>query len=51
MRSDRDTLTALRRREDEKAEEARRVFAKWWNRGRRRALRRTFEKSLRRRSA
>jgi CHAD domain-containing protein len=51
MRSDRKALAALRRREDEQAEEARRVFAKWWNHGRRRQLRRTFEKSLRRRSA
>lgn len=51
MRSDHETLAALRRREDEQAEEARRAFAKWWNRGRRRRLRRTFEKSLHRRSA
>ena len=51
MRSDRDTLVALERREDERAEEARRTFAKWWNRDRRRQLKRTFAKSLRRHSA
>jgi CHAD domain-containing protein len=51
MRSDRETLAAFRRREDELADEARRLFAKWWSRSRRRALKRTFQKSIRRESA
>jgi len=51
MRSDRETLAAFRRREDALADEARRAFAKWWSRSRRRALKRTFERSLRRESA
>lgn len=51
MRSDRAALAALRRREDEMADEARKMFAKWWSRSRRRALKRTFGRSLRRESA
>lgn len=51
MRSDRETLAAFRRREDALADEARRVFAKWWTRSRRRMLKRTFGRSLRRESA
>lgn len=51
MRSDRDTLAAFRRREDALAEEARRAFAAWWSRSRRRALKRTFQRSLCRESA
>ena len=51
MRSDRDALVALRRREDALADEARKVFATWWSRSRRRALKRTFDRSLRRESA
>ena len=46
MRSDRDTLAAFRRREDALAEEARRAFAAWWSRSRRRALKRTLQRSL-----
>ena len=46
MRSDRDTLAAFRRREDALAEEARRTFAAWWSRSRRRALKRTLQRSL-----
>lgn len=51
MRSDRDALAAFRRREDALAEEARRAFAAWWSRSRRRALKRTFQRSLCRESA
>lgn len=51
VHSDRDTLEALRRQEVELANRARKVFAKWWNPARRRALRRVFERSLRRDSA
>jgi CHAD domain-containing protein len=51
MRSDRDTLAAFRRREDALAEEARKAFAAWWSRARRRALKRAFERSLCRESA
>jgi CHAD domain-containing protein len=51
MRSDRDTLAAFRRREDALADEARKAFAAWWSRARRRALKRTFERSLCRESA
>ncbi len=43
---DRRTLAELRRLEDERAEVARRAFVKWWKPGRRRALRRHFERSL-----
>ena len=46
MRSDRDTLAAFRRREDALAKEARRAFAAWWSRSRRRALKRTLQRSL-----
>ena len=51
MRSDRETLAAFRRREDALADEARRLFATWWSRSRRRALKRTFQKTIRRESA
>jgi len=51
MRADRDALAALRRREDALADDARKVFATWWSRSRRRALKRTFNRSLRRESA
>jgi CHAD domain-containing protein len=43
---DRRTLAELRRLEDARAEEARRAFVKWWKPGRRRALRRSFERTL-----
>lgn len=49
--SDRDTLETLRRQEVELADRARKAFTKWWNPTRRRALRRVFERSLRRDSA
>jgi CHAD domain-containing protein len=48
---DRQALATLRRVEDARAEEARRVFAKWWKPSRRRALRRRFEHTVRRRPA
>lgn len=51
VHSDRDTLEALRKQEVDLANRARKVFAKWWNPSRRRALRRVFERSLRRDSA
>lgn len=43
---DRRTLTELRRLEDERAEEARRAFVKWWKPARRRSLRRRFERTF-----
>jgi CHAD domain-containing protein len=43
---DRRALAELRRLEDERAEEARRAFVKWWKPARRRALRRRFERTL-----
>lgn len=43
---DRLALTELRRLEDERAAEARRAFVKWWKPARRRALRRSFERTL-----
>lgn len=49
--TNRDTLERLRDEEETLADQARRVFAKWWNPSRRRALRRSFEQTLRRRSA
>ena len=51
MTSDRATLSMLRRQEAMLATAARKQFAKWWNQSRRRELRRTFERSLRRHSA
>jgi CHAD domain-containing protein len=51
MTANRATLAALRRREAALASEARKAFVKWWNPVRRRELRRTFERSLRRRTA
>ncbi len=49
--ADRETLTALRRWEDRRAEEARRGFVKWWTHARRRDLRKSLERTLRRDSA
>jgi CHAD domain-containing protein len=49
--ADRETLAALRRLEDRRAEKARRAFVKWWKPGRRRELRRRFEQTLERESA
>ena len=49
--ADRSTLAQLRRQEADLAKKARKNFSKWWNPARRRALRRTFERSLRRESA
>lgn len=51
MTSNRATLAVLRKREATLASEARKAFVKWWNPVRRRELRRTFERSLRRRTA
>jgi CHAD domain-containing protein len=51
LRANRDTLTDLRREEADRADSARRAFAKWWNPTRRRSLRRTFERTLRRDTA
>lgn len=48
---DRAALADLERREAKLAAEARKTFVKWWNGDRRRALRRTIERSLERRSA
>jgi CHAD domain-containing protein len=49
--TNRDTLERLRDEEETLADEARKVFTKWWNPSRRRQLRRSFERTLRRRSA
>ncbi len=46
LASVRGTLANLRRREVTKAERARKSFTKWWKPRRRRALRRTFTRSL-----
>jgi CHAD domain-containing protein len=51
MTANRATLTMLRKHEAALASDARKAFVKWWNPVRRRALRRTFERSLRRRTA
>lgn len=51
MTSIRRTLSALRRQEESLANDARKVFVKWWNPGRRRSLRRAFERTLRQASA
>jgi CHAD domain-containing protein len=48
---DRKALAALRRIEDDRAEEARRAFVKWWKPARRRELRRSFERTVRRKPA
>ena len=48
---DRKALVALRRIEDDRAEEARRAFVRWWKPARRRELRRSFERTVRRRPA
>ncbi|NDC63828.1 MAG: CHAD domain-containing protein [Planctomycetia bacterium] len=49
--SNRQLLARLRREEVDLADKARRVFVKWWNPSRRRALRRRFERVLGRCSA
>ena len=46
-----DVLERLRAEEERQADEARRVFVKWWDAGRRRALRRQFERTIRKESA
>lgn len=45
--ADRSLLAALRREERDRARRARKVFTKWWNPRRRRALHRTFVRSFR----
>jgi len=47
----RDVLARLRDHEEQQAEEARKMFVKWWDARRRRALRRHFEETLRKASA
>jgi CHAD domain-containing protein len=47
----RDVLERLRRQEQRLANRARKDFAKWWDGDRRLSLRRTFDRTLRRRSA
>ncbi len=49
--ANRDVLELLLADEERQADDARRVFAKWWNADRRRALRRQFERTLRKASA
>ena len=48
---DRKAIAALQRMEDDRAEEARRAFVKWWKPARRRELRRSFERTVRRKPA
>jgi len=48
---EREAITALLKVENELADEARHTFTKWWNPTRRRALRRRFDRTLRRGSA
>jgi CHAD domain-containing protein len=43
---DRAALLSLRRHEDRQAEKARRSFVKWWKPSRRRALRKSLERTL-----
>jgi CHAD domain-containing protein len=47
----REALARLRRDEQEHADQARKIFCRWWNESRRAALRRTFDRTLRGRSA
>lgn len=47
----REVLERLRRDEQRRANRARKDFAKWWDDDRRLSLRRTFDRTLRRRSA
>jgi len=49
--SNRDLLAMLERDEDARADVARKSFSKWWNHARRKSLRRSFERTLRRHSA
>jgi len=49
--ANRELLQRLRLDEERRADEARKVFAKWWNADRRRALRRHFERTLGKASA
>lgn len=48
---DRKALVVLERIEDDRAEQARRAFVKWWKPARRRELRRSFERTVRRKLA
>lgn len=47
----RDVLERLRAREERRADQARKAFVRWWDAGRRRSLRRRFERTLGRVSA
>jgi len=49
--ANREVLLRLREEEERQADEARKVFVKWWDPRRRRALRRRFEQTLRKASA
>ncbi|MEI6239303.1 MAG: CHAD domain-containing protein [Planctomycetia bacterium] len=49
--ANRDVLERLCAQEERQADQARKAFIKWWDAGRRRALRRRFERTLRRVSA
>lgn len=49
--ANRDVLERLRAREERRADQARKAFVKWWDAGRRRELRRRFERTLGRVSA
>lgn len=49
--SNRELLATLRRDEDAQADAARKTFSKWWNHSRRKSLRRSFTRTLRRHSA
>jgi CHAD domain-containing protein len=43
---DRQVIAAFERHEDEQAEQAQRAFVKWWKPARRRALRKSFERTI-----
>jgi len=47
----RELLATLERDEDAQADAARKTFSKWWNNARRKSLRRSFTRTLRRHSA
>lgn len=47
----RETLGKLRRDEQTQADQARKIFSRWWDARRRSSLRRTFDRTLRRDSA
>jgi hypothetical protein len=49
--SNREVIERLLKEEEARADQARKVFSRWWNPSRRRSLRRRFERTLRKASA